>query len=61
MAKIGAIGKVFTRRRAVEGERRAKICKKGLNRKNKGVDRCHFHSKSLICSPYTWACCQIYL
>ena len=53
MAKIGAIGKVFTRRRAVEGERRAKICKKGLNRKNKGVDRCHFHSKSLICSPYT--------
>lgn len=61
MAKISAIGEVFARCCAVEGECRAQICKKGLNRNYKGANRCHFHSKSLIYSPYTWACCQIYL
>ena len=60
MAKIGAISKVFARCCAVERECRAKICKIGLNCKNKGVDRRHFHSKLLIYSPCTRACCQIY-
>lgn len=48
------------RRRAIKSACGAKIRKIGLNRKNKGTDRCHCHSKSFVYSPCTWACCQIY-
>lgn len=60
MTKVGAICQMPARSRAIKSARGAKIRKIGLNRKNKGTDRCHCHSKSFVYSPCTWACCQIY-